>query len=45
MNQWNELQSLENEEDICKLYDIYTERNFPYEVRDLFPAWFEEQDW
>ena len=45
MSMWNELRSLGKEEVIRKLNDIYARRNFPYEVRDLFPAWFEEQDW
>ena len=45
MSMWNELRSLGKEEVIRKLNDIYAKRNFPYEVRDLFPVWFEEQDW
>lgn len=42
MSLWNDLRSLG---DIAKLKDIYEKRNFPVDVRGLFPDWFEEQNW
>ena len=42
---WNDVRSLGGEENVRKLNDIYMKRNFPVEVRDLFPDWFEEQNW
>lgn len=44
MGIWNDLRSL-GEDYLSKLQDLYTSKNFPWEVRGHFADWFEEQNW
>ena len=44
MGIWNDLKSL-GEDYLTKLPELYTKRNFPWEVRGMFADWFEEQNW
>ena len=44
MGIWNDLKSL-GEDYLSKLPELYTKRNFPWEVRGMFADWFEEQNW